>query len=105
MDKTFMTMDGLIHEAPVHKVTRQSWARWARRFPPIAYVEHDCGTADSPELSMRKKVLYEHLIHKIVMNPELRHGTDRHWWTTYWEKEVAPKFKEHSFEEWIALKG
>jgi hypothetical protein len=104
-DKRLMKMAGIIHEAPFHKVLGTSWASYARKYPPVAYVEHDCGSADSPELGRRKKVLYEHLIHQLVINPQLRNGTNVHWWTTYWEKEIAPHFVEHSFEEWIALKG
>ena len=103
--KGFMRMMGYIHEAPIHKATSDLWAYWARQFEAIAWVEHAGPAADDPVFAERKRVLYWHLIHKIVTNPQLRLGTDFHWWTSYWTKEVAPHFKEVSFEEWQRLGG
>jgi hypothetical protein len=103
--KSQMKMMGYIHEAPMHKATGELWAFWARRFPPVALVEHAGPNADDKVFAERKRILYWHLIHKIVTNPHLRIGTDFHWWTTYWMNEVEPYFKEVSFEEWQKIGG
>jgi hypothetical protein len=103
--KSVMKMMGYIHEAPLHKATGDLWAIWAREYDPIAWVEHAGPSADDPVFAERKRILYWHLIHKIVMNPHLRLGTDFHWWTQHWQEEVEPHFKEVSFDEWQKVGG
>jgi len=103
--KSFMKMMGYIHEAPIHKATSDLWAYWARQYEPIAWVEHAGPSSDDPVFAERKRILYWHLIHKIVVNPQLRLGTDFHWWTSYWMHKVEPYFKEISFEEWQKVGG
>jgi len=103
--KSMMHFRGLIHEAPMHKATGQLWAEWARGFKPVAWVEHAGPSADDAVFKERKRVLYAHLISKIVENPQLRLGTDPYWWTTYWNEQIEPTFKKVSFEQWQALGG
>lgn len=103
--KSIMKMMGYIHEAPIHKATCDLWAFWARNYDAIAWVEHAGSAADDPVFAERKRILYWHLINKIVKNPNLRLGTDFHWWTSYWSHEVEPYFKEVSFEEWQRVGG
>jgi hypothetical protein len=116
-DKRKMRMLGYIHEAPVHKETGVMWSNWARRFKPVAVIEENhvlsavpllerCGSLSKYETyEKRKQLLYDHLLHKIVMEPKLRSGTDFRWWTAHWNTVVAPRFKEISFEEWKAVGG
>jgi hypothetical protein len=96
---------GMIHEAPFHRWTREVWARWARRFPPVAWVEHPGSQKESKEVMKRKDVLYDHLVYTIVHDPPKRLGTNRHWWTTHWERVVKPRYTDISFEEWSAMEG
>lgn len=103
--RSIMKIVGYIHEAPMHKATGELWAYWARQHPCVAWVEHVMNDDDSPEYANRKKTLYWHLIHKIVMQPNLRVGTDYRWWTQYWQDIVEPKYKEISFEEWQRIGG
>lgn len=103
--RRMMKMMGYIHEAPLHKATGELWAYWARQHPPMALVEHAGPSSDDPVFAERKRILYWHLIHKIVVDPQLRVGTDFHWWTKYWMYEVEPRFEEVSFDEWQKVGG
>jgi len=103
--RSIMKIVGYMHEAPMQKATGELWAYWARQYPCIAWVEHDDEHNDAKDYATRKQVLYFHLIHKIVMQPDLRIGTDYHWWTRYWQDVVEPNYKEVSFEEWQKIGG
>ena len=120
-DKRKMRISGYIHEAPVHIETGSLWAGFARKHKAVGVIEHVDSILDIvpgrqpnknskkiPEETVymkRKRVLYDHLLHKIVMNPKLRHGTDFRWWTAHWNTVVAPRFEETSFEKWKAIGG
>jgi len=103
-DTRKMKIMGYIHEAPVHRDTGQLWAEWARKHKAVAIIEHDPCPQDAV-YTKRKQLLYDHLLHMIVENPKLRHGTDFRWWTAHWNTVVAPRFTNISFEEWQAIGG
>jgi hypothetical protein len=104
-DRREMQWAGMIHEALFHIGLGAIWASWARRFAPLAFVEHSGMKADEEDFRTRKQVLYDHLIHTIVHDPRKRFGTDHYWWTAYWNTVVKPRFKEVSFEEWQEMGG
>ena len=104
-NKRMMKMLGLIHEAPIHKATGALWSEWARPHPAIAFVEHEAHHDEDPMLTKRKQILYDHLIHTIVHNPQLRLGTDMYWWDEHYHKVVVPRYRPVTFEQWQKMGG
>jgi hypothetical protein len=103
--RSIMRLFGFTHDAPRHRVAAQGWGHWARKKPCAAWVEHKRDEQDDPRYVRRKTVLYHHLLHKIVTEPQFRSGTDPYWYHYYWERVVKPGFKEVSFEDWLAIGG
>jgi len=104
-DKREMKLLGLIHEEPYHKTTGASWAQYAKRSQPLAFVEHIGSISEDRSYLARKELLYDHLIDKIVKRPELRVGTNFYWWTQYYYEVVKPRMKPLTFKEWQSLPG
>ena len=88
----------MIHEELHSRKDRQNWSVIAS-MKPFANIRHHNGERGAGYMK-RKEVLYDNLLHRARLNPELSMGTRNWWLREYWPNRLAEGWEPTSFEEW-----
>jgi len=98
-DRKRVRLVGLIHEEAYLKRTFKHWSTVAKD-QHFARISHSNFDGDSA-YHARKNALYENLLHRIHVHPELRTGTNSGWYERSWPERLKQGWDgEMTFEQW-----